>query len=72
MESGDREPGEESGCHPERAKRVEGSSALAAQYGQFIGKILRLRAPRYAQDDSRVDKRRKNGINCNTPNLKIF
>ena len=24
--SGDREPGEDGGCHPERAKRVEGSS----------------------------------------------
>ena len=39
-------------CHPERAKRVEGSSHLFCAVQLVSAKILRLRATRYAQNDS--------------------
>ena len=38
-------------CHPERAKRVEGSSHCREICSQFGAKILRLRALPFAQDD---------------------
>ena len=38
-------------CHPERAKRVEGSSHLRSCRGRIGAKILRLRASPFAQDD---------------------
>ena len=38
-------------CHPERAKRVEGSSHWRDIWGQIGAKILRLRALPSAQDD---------------------
>ena len=38
-------------CHPERAKRVEGSSHWHDIWGQIGAKILRLRALPAAQDD---------------------
>ena len=45
-------------CHPERAKRVEGSSHLPSAQKPFGAKILRLRASPLAQDDRFLVRRR--------------
>ena len=43
-------------CHPERAKRVEGSSHLPPAQKPFGAKILRLRASPFAQDDRLLNR----------------
>ena len=43
-------------CHPERAKRVEGSSHLPSVQKPFGAKILRLRASLSAQDDKLLNR----------------